>query len=910
MRLSPARVSILVLLTAVWILQPANLASQAQQAADRARGHSARHLDDLAARHGNGDTSHREMRLQIDERGRAHRKVQQLHRGVPVFGGDAIVHTADNGTLEGVTDNYITAIGPVDTTPILTPVDAINAALAAYGADASVLTAAPRVDLWILRQDGDHLAYRVRLSRIDGTRDTAMPVYFIDAADGRVLFGYNNLQTQSTTGTGATFYSGTVSIPTYQAGASYYLQDVNRKIGTSTANSSTLLPGTVVTDADNIFDSASQKAAVDAQYGSSKTYDYYLNVHGRHGIDDLDGPSSTTAADGTTRLLLNVVHYGNNYCNAFWNGQLMVYGDGTASQGCGPVVAIDVTGHEMTHGVIERTAGLIYSGEPGGLNESFADIFGAMIERYARGMSDNVWLIGEEPLPPFVRSMADPPSDGGSRDYYTSTIGNIDVHYSSGVQNKAFYLLSVGGTHHSVTVTAIGPDKAEKIFFKALTTYMTSTTKFAGARTATLSAAADLYGNGSDEYDAVATAWCAVGVGACPVADLIPPSTTASAAGYSFGTWTNQDVTVTLDAVDNADGSGVDTLVYSASGATMLPPASTAGHASITVTAEGDTTISFHATDVAGNIEATQTRDVRIDRTAPTITLSAAYIFGNWINHNVSVIWSASDDRSGVATVVYSASGAGALPPTTTGGSGGILFGAEGETIVTFEATDVAGNTHSETRVLRIDKTAPSATASAGGYSFGTLTNQSLTVSLDSADNTGGSGVAALVYSASGATTLPATTTGGSAVINVNADGDTIISFHSIDVAGNSGPTETRVVRIDRGGPSATAAALPSALWPPNGKLTPVTIRGTIQDPSGVSSASYIVNDEYGQASSAGAVAVSSSGAYSFVIQLPASRLGTDTDGRTFRIRIVVTDVAGNAATAETRVIVPHSQGK
>src|SRR4030095_14140299 len=136
MRLSPARVSILVLLAAIWILQPANLASQAQQAADRARGHSALQLDDLAAKHGNGDTSHRDLRRQIDERRHAHRTVQQLYRGVPVFGGEAIVDTADDGTLEALTDNYVTAIGPVDTVPVLTPQDAIAAALAAYGADA------------------------------------------------------------------------------------------------------------------------------------------------------------------------------------------------------------------------------------------------------------------------------------------------------------------------------------------------------------------------------------------------------------------------------------------------------------------------------------------------------------------------------------------------------------------------------------------------------------------------------------------------------------------------------------------------------------------------------------------------------------------------------------------------------
>ena len=474
----------------------------------------------------------------------------------------------------------------------------------------------------------------------------------------------------------------------------------------------------------------------------------------------------------------------------------------------------------MTHGVVEATAGLIYSGESGALNESFADIFAAMTERYVRGMSANVWLIGEEVLPPFLRSMANPHADGISPDYYFAGIGNIDVHWSSGVGNKAFYLLSEGGTHHSVTVTGIGPDKAEKIFYKALTTYMVSSTKYAGARTATLSATADLYGNGSDEYDAVATAWCAVGVGACPVADATAPITTASAAGYVFGSWTNQGVTVTLDAADNANGSGVASLVYSASGATTLPATTTGGNAVIPVNAEGETFITFHATDVAGNIEAQQTVVVRIDRTAPSVI------------------------------------------------------------------------------------------ASAGGYVFSRLTNLGVNVSLFAADNAGGSGLASIVYSLSGATTLPPTTAGGEVALTVSADGETIITFQATDVAGNTTPPQTRVVRIDRAGPSATANASPATLWPPNGKPVAVTISGVLEDPAGVASASYIVDDEYGQASSSGAVAIAADGSYRFTIQLPASRLGADTDGRVFRIRIVVTDAAGNTGRVETRVVVPHSQGK
>jgi hypothetical protein len=208
------------------------------------------------------------------------------------------------------------------------------------------------------------------------------------------------------------------------------------------------------------------------------------------------------------------------------------------------------------------------------------------------------------------------------------------------------------------------------------------------------------------------------------------------------------------------------------------------------------------------------------------------------------------------------------------------------------------------------DVTAPTTIATAAGYTFGSLTNQTVTVELIATDNVDGSGVASLVYSATGATTLPSTTTGGNAAIPVTADGETIISFQATDNAGNTEALQTRVVRIDRSPPSATAVASPSALWPPNGKPVAVTISGVLLDPAGVASASYVVDDEYGQASSSGAIAVAADGSYQFTIQLPASRLGTDKDGRVFTIRIVTTDTVGNTATAETRVVVPHSQGQ
>jgi hypothetical protein len=188
----------------------------------------------------------------------------------------------------------------------------------------------------------------------------------------------------------------------------------------------------------------------------------------------------------------------------------------------------------MSHGVTSNTAGLNYSGESGGLNEATSDIFGTGVEFYAGNASDpGDYLIGEKidingdgtPL----RYMDKPSKDGGSADNWSSSVGGLDVHYSSGVANHFFYLLSEGSgakvingvsynspTADGLPVTGIGRDKALQIWYRALTTKFTSTTNYAAARTGTLAAAGELYGTTSAEYTAVQNAWAAVKVGSRP----------------------------------------------------------------------------------------------------------------------------------------------------------------------------------------------------------------------------------------------------------------------------------------------------------------------------------------------------------------------------------------------------------
>lgn len=491
---------------------------------NRARDISYGYLAQIAPAKGIRDVSDLKLkRLAEDKEGFKHTRVKQTHKGVPVFGGEAIVHLSPDDSLFAVTDDLIPSV-QVDTNPKLDNVAAIGKATAAFGC-ADCLTAPPTAALNILRHNGrDHLTFRVELRREDGSQQTSLPVYFIDAKTGEVVWSYDNLQTAS----GSSLYSGTVTIGSYLNSGTYYMEDLSRKIGTFDSRNTTASVYRF-TDADNVWNSTTQRAGVDAQYGAAIFYDYYNATHGRRGIDGNGGPAYYTSADGVTGLISSKVHYGSSYNNAFWNGSFMTYGDGDGTT-FSPLVTLDICGHEMQHGVTERTANLVYSNESGALNESWSDVFGALTERYARGETSNTWQIGEQSYTPAtagdaLRSMSNPHAARNSgytadddpdhyAERYTGTGDNGGVHVNSGIPNKVFYLLAVGGTHHrGGSMTGIGASAASRIWYRALTSYMTSSTNFAGGRAATLNAAAALYGSGSTNYNAVARAWTLCGIG-------------------------------------------------------------------------------------------------------------------------------------------------------------------------------------------------------------------------------------------------------------------------------------------------------------------------------------------------------------------------------------------------------------
>ena len=220
------------------------------------------------------------------------------------------------------------------------------------------------------------------------------------------------------------------------------------------------------------------------------------------------------------------MNYGTAYNNAFWSSGYAVFGDGDGAN-FSPLTNLDVVAHELTHGVVEATAGLIYEGESGALNESYADAFAAVVEHSVEGDSDDVWLIGEDCWTPntdgdALRYMADPTLDGSSRDHYDDRYqgsqDNGGVHLNSGIPNLAFYLTAQGGSHPSGgdPVQGIGIEKAGKIWIQALQASLTASSTLSDARDATLMAAIDLYGDEDESLDVLALAWHLVGLGDPP----------------------------------------------------------------------------------------------------------------------------------------------------------------------------------------------------------------------------------------------------------------------------------------------------------------------------------------------------------------------------------------------------------
>lgn len=442
-------------------------------------------------------------RTTTDELKRRHLRYQQTRAGLEVVGGDLVVHLNEFGEIYAVSGAAHDGQA-LPSEPAVTAQAASDKALADTTSSGGTGLSAQMPALTYLQStEGTlHLTWSVVVSG-EREADPLKERVFVDALSGEVIERHGLIHSA-----------------------------LNRRVYTARNGSST--PGSLLRSEGQ---AATGDSVADTNYDLlGQTYQCYQQLFGRDSIN------------GSGLTLVSTVHYSSRYDNAYWDGQQMVYGDGSGSVFSSLAKSLDVTVHELTHGVTQYESNLNYVNEPGALNEGLSDIFAAICQaKQAGAVSSSTWRLAEDVYTPSnssdaMRYMDDPAKDGQSRDYYpTRYTGSQDsggVHLNSGIANLAFKLLVTGGTHprgkSSVQVAGIGIEKAGKIFYRAQTTYLTSASGFQSARSATAQAAQELYG--AAEVAAVHAAWSAVGAPGAPAGGSTGGGTGGSTGGTDGGT--------------------------------------------------------------------------------------------------------------------------------------------------------------------------------------------------------------------------------------------------------------------------------------------------------------------------------------------------------------------------------------
>lgn len=515
----------LTALSLITTLAPIAALSQQASESDPAVAAARSHFAGQAATYGlTNPAAELQLRSARHDQGIGHVRFNQYFNGVPVFGGEAIAHVDSKGTVT-VTNSIARGLA-VSVLPNVGKQAAIEAAarragvLGSYEAVVAELNVVPAGE-WTPKAV---LVWRIRVVAENDIDIAKHWDVFVDAHDGSIVKAFDSLHTAVSFSavTGNTMWSGNVTMTgaLYNGNAYLLLSLGQSNLGTKNLNHATSGTGSWMYSLTPAFGNGDKSnsdpntAGADAHFGATSTWRYYKNTFGRNGIDN------------TGRSSYSRVHYGINYENAFWSDSCfcMTYGDGKTT--FYTLTALDVAGHELSHGVMASEANLTYSGESGGLNESNSDIFGSMVEYYVNNSADTPdywigeriyrsnWPGGVYNQQYALRYMDDPHKDGASPACWYSGIGSLNVHYSSGPNNHVFYLLAEGGTSkcNGQVVTGIGRAKASAIWYNAICNYMTAGTNYHGARTAALNSAAQLYGSGSPEYNAVNAAYAAINV--------------------------------------------------------------------------------------------------------------------------------------------------------------------------------------------------------------------------------------------------------------------------------------------------------------------------------------------------------------------------------------------------------------
>lgn len=516
-----------------------------------------------------------------DDLGFVHYRYHQTFKNIPIELTQYIVHTQNNQVV--MMNGEFTDQAPNTTAASINEPTALQTALQFVGAETykwelpnheeehdpahhhhahgSPADYNPTGELVIAPVDGKlendfRLAYKFN---IYAHQPMSRQHIYVDAVTNQVIYTQNLIHTADAVGTAETGYSGQRTMTADSFSGGFRLRESGRGNGINTFN---MQEGTNYgaavdfTDSDNFWDNANAQLdefATDAHWGAEMTYDYFMLEHNRNSID------------GNGFALNSYVHYDVSFANAFWDGQRMTYGDGNGTS-ITPLTALDIISHEIAHGLTTNSANLVYQDEPGALNESFSDIFGATVEQYGRPNNWN-WLIGED-IGITIRSMVNPnqfgdPDTYDGTNWYTGTQDNGGVHINSGVQNKWFYILTEGeqginDLGDSYNVSGIGMSDASKVAFRNLTVYLTQTSEFDDARFYAILSAIDLFGSCSPEVAAVTDAWHAVGVGnpyvPFVVSDFDAPITSSCDTPFMVD-FTNQSINGTSFNWNFGDGN-------------------------------------------------------------------------------------------------------------------------------------------------------------------------------------------------------------------------------------------------------------------------------------------------------------------------------------------------------------------
>ena len=466
-----------------------------------------------------------------EKNGKTHFRMVQKYNSVKIYGSEVIVHLNSSGQGESFNGNYHKINKNINTTPKIDKKLALNAVFEDVSKN-TILRDLNEAERTLLKYAGplfDTVIYQELLSEkyLLAYHISLYPNllehwdYFVDAQNGNVIHSIkNSCHIDGPKNATSNDLSGANrAISTYQIGNLYYLLDASRQMFNAVAS---FLPndpiGAVVTlDLKNSYGSNTTFSqitnstniwnnpnAVSAHFNAGMAYEYYAQTFQRNSID---------GKGGTIISLINAVdNDGSALDNAYWNGEAMFYGNGKTN--FKPLAgSMDVAGHEMTHGVVQSTANLRYEGESGAINESMADIFGCM-------MDSTDWLIGEDVVfassfpSGALRSLSDPHNGGFSlndesfqpkhmSEKYRGSEDNFGVHINSGIPNYAFYKLA----------TALGSRRnASKIFYRALTIFLTASSQFSDLRLATIQSAKDLFGDNSYEAIQTGIAFDAVGI--------------------------------------------------------------------------------------------------------------------------------------------------------------------------------------------------------------------------------------------------------------------------------------------------------------------------------------------------------------------------------------------------------------